>query len=85
MYMGEPVGYIRKFDSRLQIEMLRAYQPDQFKTAGLSVNIAAKGDLFVLSEEQRHELQRINREWLLSAPIEHEGEEEPRGRRLEGA
>src|SRR5437773_10550111 len=58
-YMGKPVGYIRKFDSRLQMELLRAYKPDTFKTAGTTVNIGAKGDIFVLTEEQRHELQAI--------------------------
>ncbi len=67
-YMGVPVAYIRKFDSKLQIEMLRAYRPDRFKTAGVQVNIGTKGDIFVLTEEQRHELQHINREWLESTP-----------------
>jgi hypothetical protein len=69
-YMGIRVGYVRKYDSRLQIEMLRAHKPDTFKTAGVQVNIGAKGDLFVLTEEQRKELQRVNRDWLLTAPIE---------------
>jgi hypothetical protein len=68
-YMGKPVGYIRKFDSRLQMELLRAYKPDVFKTTGVNVNIGAKGDIFVLSEEQRHELQRINREYLTTSPL----------------
>jgi len=75
-YMGIPVGYIRKFDSRLQIEMLRAYKPDVFKTAGVNVNIGAKGDVFVLTEEQRHELQAINREYLTTSRLPtREGEE----------
>jgi hypothetical protein len=69
-YMGRIVDYVRKFDSRLQIEMLRAHRPDKFKTAGVNVNLGVKGDVFVLSEEQRRELQRINRDWLLTAPIE---------------
>src|SRR5262249_42583526 len=69
-YMGVVVDYVRKFDSKLQIEMLRAYKPDKFKTAGVQVNLATKGDVFVLTEEQRHELQRINRDWLESTPIE---------------
>jgi hypothetical protein len=68
-YMGVPVDYVRKFDSRLQIEMLRANRSDKFKTAGVQVNLATKGDVFVLTEEQRHELQRINREWLETAPL----------------
>ena len=67
-YMGVVVGYVRKFDSKLQIEMLRAYRPDRFKTPGTQVNIGTKGDVFVLTEEQRMELQRINREWLLANP-----------------
>ena len=77
-YMGVRAGYIRKFDSRLQIEMLRAHKPDTFKTPGTQVNIGAKGDIFVLTEEQRHELMRINREWLLTAPIQ-KGEESRSG------
>jgi hypothetical protein len=67
-YMGVPVGYVRKFDSRLQIEMLRAHKPDKFKTAGVQVNLATKGDIWVLTEEQRHELQRINRAYLEATP-----------------
>jgi hypothetical protein len=69
VYIGVIVGHIRKFDSRLQIELLRAYQPGKFKTPGANVNIATKSDIFVLTEELRHELMRINREWLLSNPI----------------
>jgi hypothetical protein len=75
MYMGEPVAYIRKFSDKLQIEMLRAWKPDRFKSPATNVNIAAKNDVFVLTEEQRHELMRINREWLLTAPIEGESSE----------
>jgi hypothetical protein len=64
-YMGVLVAYIRKFDSKLQIEMLRAYKPDTFKTPGTNVNIGTKGDVFVLIEEQRHKLMDYNRRWLL--------------------
>ena len=35
---------------------------------GHKMNIGTKGDVFVLTEEQRHELQRINREWLEAHP-----------------
>jgi len=49
--------------------MLRAYKPDTFKTAGVNVNIGAKGDIFVLSEEQRDKLIEINREFLLTSPL----------------
>ena len=69
-YMGVPVAYIRKFDSKLQIELLRAWKPDRFKTAGVNVNVGARGDVFVLTEDQRHELRNINRQWLLESPIQ---------------
>ena len=68
-FMGEPVGYIRKFSDKLQIELLRAWKPDRFKTAGVNVNVGTRCDVFVLTEEQRHELMRINREWLLTSPL----------------
>jgi hypothetical protein len=68
-YMGVVVDYVRKFDSKLQIEMLRAYRPERFKTPGTQVNIGTRGDVFVLTEEQRHELMRLNREWLETAPL----------------
>jgi hypothetical protein len=64
VYMGVVTGYVRKFDSKLIIEMLRAHRPATFKTPGTNVNVAAKGDVFVLTEEQRHELQAIHRQWL---------------------
>ena len=50
-YMGEVVGYVRKFSDKLQIEMLRAYRPDKFKRPGTQVNIGTKGDVFVPTEE----------------------------------
>jgi hypothetical protein len=68
-YMGVVVDYVRKFDSRLQIELLRAKRPGTFKTPGVNVNVGVKSDVFVLTEEQRHELMRINREWLLTSPL----------------
>jgi hypothetical protein len=71
-YMGKVVSYVRKYDSRLQIELLRAYRPDKFKSPGTNVNIATKSDGFVLTEEQRMELQRINRERILALPLEIE-------------
>jgi hypothetical protein len=40
--------------------------PEQCKTPGTQVNIGTKGDIFVLTEGQRHELMRINREVLTS-------------------
>lgn len=36
-YMGVVVDYVRKFDSKLQIELLRAKRPEVFKTPGVNV------------------------------------------------
>jgi hypothetical protein len=71
-HMGFVVGYIRKFDSKLQIEMLRAYKPDHFKTPGTNINLGVKGDIFVLTEAQRHELQDINRAAVMAMPTDRE-------------
>jgi hypothetical protein len=67
-YMGVVVGHVRKYDGRLLVEMLRGLRPERFKTAGVNVSIAARGDLFVLSEAARLELQRVNRQWLEAHP-----------------
>jgi len=48
---------------------LRGYGPDRFKTPGTNVNIGTKGDVFVITEEQRLEMQRINRKYLLTFPL----------------
>jgi hypothetical protein len=51
----------------------RAWKPDRFKTPGAVVNIGTRGDVFVLTDEQRHGLRLINRQWLLTAAIEADG------------
>jgi hypothetical protein len=61
---GRRVGYVRKYDSKLQIEMLRAYKPDTFKTAGVNVNVGIRSDTLVLTEDMRHKLMDYNRKWL---------------------
>jgi hypothetical protein len=71
---------LRSFSDKLQIELLRTHRPDRFKTSGANINLATRGDIFVLTEEQRKKLQRLNREWLLTAPIE----ESPIRRSLQG-
>jgi len=46
--------------------------------AGTNVNIGTKGDVFVLTEEQRHELIPINRARILDSPIQpDEFDDEP--------
>jgi hypothetical protein len=65
-YMGVVVDYVRKFDSNLQIELLRAKRPESFKTPGVNVNVGTKGDVFVLTEEQRHILMDYKRRETLA-------------------
>jgi hypothetical protein len=76
--MGVVVDYVRKFDSKLQIELLRAKRPETFKTPGVNVNVGVKGDVFVLTEEQRHILMDYNRQWFLDHPPPAAATEEPR-------
>jgi hypothetical protein len=57
---------VRRFDTNLQIAVLRALRPDKFKTPGAQVNVAVKNDVFVLTEEQRHVLMDAARGLSLS-------------------
>lgn len=63
-YMGVIVDYVRKYDGKLLIELLRAKRPDTFKTAGVNVNVGVRGDVFVLTEDMRHQLQETHKELL---------------------
>jgi hypothetical protein len=67
-YMGVPVGYVRKYDTRLQIEMARALMPAVFKTPGtaLAVQIRDNRSLFIMDSETLAELQQIRREQTLA-------------------
>jgi hypothetical protein len=58
--------------------MFRA-NPDRFKTPGAQINLAARGDVFLLTAEQPAELKAINRQWLLTSPTpnSHSGSEQP--------
>jgi hypothetical protein len=73
-WQGQIAGHVRRFDTRLQIEFLRAYKPERFKRPGTQVNVGMKGGVFVLTEEERHELQRINRQWLEENPPQNAAE-----------
>jgi hypothetical protein len=55
----------------------RRGRPNRFKTPGTNVNIGPRGDIFVFTEEQRHELMRVNREFLSdpSTLVVDEGQE----------
>jgi hypothetical protein len=67
-WQGIEVGHVRKFDSRLQIEMLRVHMPEKFKTPGSGTQINAQGDVLVLTEEARMKLIQANRERIMALP-----------------
>jgi hypothetical protein len=67
-WQGIEVGHVRKFDSRLQIEMLRAHMPDKFKTPGTGAPTTINGDVLVLTEEARAKLIQANRERIMALP-----------------
>jgi hypothetical protein len=57
-WQGIKVGQVRKFDSRLRIEMLRAYLPEKFKTPGVApININNSQQMLVLDPATRHLIQ----------------------------
>jgi hypothetical protein len=68
-WRGEVVGHVRKFDTRLQIEMLRAHMPHTFKTPGQgNINIDTGDKILVMTEELRAKLIAAHREEILDAP-----------------
>jgi hypothetical protein len=68
-WQGVVVDHIRKFDSRLQIEMLRAHMPGKFKTPGTgSVNVDTGDKILVMTEELRAKLIAAHREAILDMP-----------------
>jgi hypothetical protein len=73
-WQGIEVGHIRKFDSRLQIEMLRAHMPEKFKTPVSGSTTINTGDTLVLTEEMRAKLMQANRERIMALPDTIEGE-----------
>jgi hypothetical protein len=65
-FQGQIVGHIRKYDSRMQIELLRAHMPHLFKTPGSHAPVISgdnnKG--VIIDAETRAELVRLRREAL---------------------
>jgi hypothetical protein len=56
-WQGVVVAYVRKFDSRLQIEMLRAHMPQTFKTPGTGqINVDTGDKILVMDEATRQKL-----------------------------
>jgi hypothetical protein len=69
VYMGVIVGHVRKFDSKLQIELLRAYRPNQFKIPRQApVNIDTGNKILVLDEATRMRLIEKRRQALALLP-----------------
>jgi hypothetical protein len=68
-WQGIEVGHVRKFDSRLQIEMLRAHMPNTFKTPGQgNINIDTGDKILVMTEELRAKLIALHREEIMDMP-----------------
>jgi hypothetical protein len=68
-WQGEVVGHIQKFDTRLQIEMLRGHMPYIFKTPGSGqVNVENGDNILVMTEELRAKLMAANRERIMALP-----------------
>lgn len=64
-YMGVPVGYQRKFDSRLIVELLRARSPEKFKTPGQApIVLNDNRQVFVMDTATLSELQQLRRDAL---------------------
>ncbi len=64
---GEVVGNVRKFDSRLRIEMLRAHLPAKFKqpgTANVKINAAGGASVLVIGKAERGELVALRQQAL---------------------
>lgn len=59
LWQGITVGWVRKYDSKLRIELLRAHRPSKFKTPGTGGGVTIMGDgnnVMVLTEQRRLEL-----------------------------
>jgi hypothetical protein len=65
-FQGQIVGYIRKYDSRMRIELLRAHMPHLFKTPGVHAPVISGGNNqgLVIDEATRDELVRLRQEAL---------------------
>jgi hypothetical protein len=77
-WQGILVDHVRKFDSRLQIEMLRALMPQTFKTPGTGqINVETGDKILVMDEATRAKLIERRREKLLEFKAAREARESP--------
>ena len=66
-WQGQIVGHIKKYDSRLRIEMLRAHMPHLFKTPGSHAPVIRSDNNnkgMIMTPERQDELIRLRREAL---------------------
>jgi hypothetical protein len=66
-FQGQIVGHIRKYDSRMQIELLRAHMPHLFKTPGSHAPVISgdnNNQVMIMTPERQDELIRLRREAL---------------------
>ena len=66
-WQGKIVGHIRKYDSRMQIELLRAHMPHLFKTPGSHAPVISGNNNktpIVIGPAERDELVRLRQEAL---------------------
>jgi hypothetical protein len=65
-FQGQIVGHIRKYDSRMQIEMLRAHMPKTFRTPGTKVqfNTGPTNNVLVCGPGEREALIAARQESL---------------------
>jgi hypothetical protein len=75
LWQGIPVCWVRKYDNRLRIEMLRAHMPDRFKTPGakVSVNTGNTLNLAVVDESTRDALVALRQEALQALALARGG------------
>jgi hypothetical protein len=58
-WQGNLVGHIKKYDSRIRIELLRAHMPEKFKRTGAQVNVNVDNrQQFVVTPEVADDLAK---------------------------
>jgi hypothetical protein len=72
-WQGIEVGHVRKFDGRLQLEMLRAHMPSKFKTPGAKGSLIGGnvGQMIICGPEEQAELVRLRQEALCAMNPDH--------------
>jgi hypothetical protein len=83
-FQGKIVGQIRKYDPRIQIEMLRAHIPEKFqRRSAVRVEVGGSGRGLVIGPEEHAKLCAARRESLLRLRAAYEVGNQPLPVRLE--